>query len=71
MEGQYELGIDSVSAVNVEDVSDTSALGTPHYILEQTLSDICCREGPYRGHSVAETASAIGQIHIDDGRVVM
>ncbi|KAH9847541.1 NADH:ubiquinone oxidoreductase complex I intermediate-associated protein 30 [Lenzites betulinus] len=26
VEGQYELGIDSVSAVNVEDVSDTSAL---------------------------------------------
>lgn len=27
VEGPYELGIDSVSAVNVEDVSDTSALG--------------------------------------------
>lgn len=28
VEGPYELGIDSISAVNVEDVTDTAALGT-------------------------------------------
>ena len=27
VEGPYELGIDSIQAVNVEDVTDTSALG--------------------------------------------
>ena len=33
VEGQYELGIDSIRAVNVEDVTDTSALGTPRFLL--------------------------------------
>ena len=28
VEGHYELGIDSIRAVNVEDVTDLSALGT-------------------------------------------
>ena len=27
VEGRYELGIDSISAVNIEDVTDKSALG--------------------------------------------
>ena len=33
VEGPYELGIDSIRAVNVEDVTDTSALGTPQFLL--------------------------------------
>ena len=36
VEGQYELGIDSIRAVNVEDVTDTSALGTPESLLHSS-----------------------------------
>ena len=56
VEGAYELGIDSIRAVNEEDVTAeprTSCVAVP---LRSTASTIVHRKRAYCRHTVAETA---------------
>ena len=54
VEGPYELGIDSISAVNVEDVTDAAALGGYIQPPPDDFSNaiVCIRESPYRRYPV-------------------
>lgn len=57
VEGPYELGIDSIRAVNEEDV--TVPLSELRPLLCTSLRSFCRRKSPFRWHPVATTARLI------------